>query len=101
MKTASAAKVAAQFDDYLAASQQQPVLVTRNGKPVAVLVAVRNKRDAEELAASPRRSLKSIFKKAHEQIDERGGISHEEFWKRVAQSRSAASKPSNRTRRRG
>ncbi|MEX2141241.1 MAG: type II toxin-antitoxin system prevent-host-death family antitoxin [Pirellulales bacterium] len=101
MKTASAAKVAAQFDDYLDASQQQPVLVTRNGKPVAVLLAVRNKRDAEELAASPRRSLKSIFKEAHEQIDESGGIMHEEFWKRVAQSRAATPKPSTRSRRRG
>ena len=100
MKTASAAKVAAQFEDYLDASQQQPVLVTRNGKPVAVLMAVRNKQDAEKLAASPR-SLRSIFKEAHEQLEGGGGITHEDFWKRVAQSRSAAPKASTRARRRG
>jgi prevent-host-death family protein len=101
MKTASAAKVAAQFDDYLDASQQQPVLVTRNGKPVAVLLAVRNKKDAQNLAASPPRSLRSVFKEAHEQLEESGGISHVEFWKRVAQSRSASAKPSKPSRRRG
>ena len=100
MKTASAAKVAAQFDNYLAASQEQPVLVTRNGKPVAVLMAVRDKREAEKLAASPQRSLRSIFKEAHEQIEQSGGIPHEEFWKQVAQSRSAMRKPSARSRRR-
>ncbi len=60
MKTASATKVAAQFNDYLEASQEQPVLVTRNGKPVAVLMAVRNKAQAEKLAAGPR-SLRSVF----------------------------------------
>ena len=40
MKTASAAKIAAQFDDYLDASLDQPVLITRNGKAVAVMVPV-------------------------------------------------------------
>lgn len=87
MKTASATKVAAQFDDYLEASQEQPVLVTRNGKPVAVLVAVRNKAEAEKLTASPARSLRSIFQEAHEQIEQGSGIPHDEFWKQVAQSR--------------
>ena len=99
MKTASAAKVAAQFEDYLDASQQQPVLVTRNGKPVAVLMAVRNKRDAEQLAASPRRSLRSVFKQAHDQLEQGGGISHDEFWKRMAESRSTTPKPGSRSRR--
>jgi antitoxin Phd len=97
MKTASAAKVAAQFDDYLQASQEQPVLVTRNGKPVAVLMAVHNKAEAEKLAA---RSLRSIFQEAHEQIEHSGGIPHEEFWKQVAQSRSAMRKPGARPQRR-
>src|SRR5207248_7279688 len=50
VKTASAAKIAAQFNAYLEASREQPVLVTRNGKPVAVLLAVRDKAEAERLA---------------------------------------------------
>jgi len=58
MKSASAAKVAAQFNDYLEASRQQPVLVTRNGKPVAVLVAVQDRAEAEEVASGRSRSLR-------------------------------------------
>lgn len=96
MKTASAAKVAAQFDEFLEASQEQPVLVTRNGKPVAVLVAVRNKAEAEKLAAGPARSLRSIFQEATEQIDQGNGISHEDFWKQVSQSRAAPRKRNGR-----
>lgn len=89
MKTASAAKIAAQFNDYLEASREQPVLITRNGKPVAVLVAVRDKAEAEHLAAGRPRSLRSIFEEAHEQIQTGGGIPHDQFWREVEQARRA------------
>ena len=87
MKTASAAKIAAQFNDYLEASREQPVLITRNGKPVAVLLAVQDKAEAEQLAAGRSRSLRSIFEEAHEQIQKGGGIPHDQFWREVEQSR--------------
>ena len=61
MKTASAAKIAAQFNDYLEASREQPVLITRNGKPVAVLLAVQDKAQAEELAMLGARFLAFHF----------------------------------------
>ena len=89
MKTASAAQIAAHFHDYLEASRRQPVLVTRNGKPVAVLVAVQDKAEAEQLAVGRLRSLRSIFAEAHEQIEKGGGIPHEQFWQQVEQSRRA------------
>jgi prevent-host-death family protein len=89
MKTASAAKIAAEFNDYLEASRQQPVLITRNGKPVAVLLAVHDKAEAEQLADRRSRSLRSIFEQAHEQIEKEGGIPHEQFWREVELSRRA------------
>jgi len=89
VKTASAAKIAAQFNDYLEASRDQPVLITRNGKPVAVLLAVQDKADAEQLAVGRPRSLRSIFEDAHEQIEKNGGIPHDQFWQEVAQNRRA------------
>jgi prevent-host-death family protein len=87
MKTASATKIAAQFNDYLDASLSQPLLITRNGKPVAVLLAVQNKAEAEQLAVRRSRSLRSVFKEAHEQLQEGRGIPHDEFWRKVKQSR--------------
>jgi prevent-host-death family protein len=98
VKTASAAKVAAQFDDYLEASREQPVLVTRNGKPVAVLLAVQNKAEAEK-AALRTRSLRSVFQEANEQLQEGAAIPHDQFWKEVEASRRAKSSARSRAKR--
>ncbi|MCY2992184.1 MAG: type II toxin-antitoxin system prevent-host-death family antitoxin [Planctomycetota bacterium] len=89
MKSASAAKIAAQFDDYLEASREQPVLVTRNGKPVAVLVGVQDKAEAEQVASGRSRSLRSVLEEGHEQIQKGGGIPHAQFWREVEESRRA------------
>jgi prevent-host-death family protein len=99
VKTASAAKIAAQLNDYLKASRQQPVLITRNGKPVAVLLAVQNKAEAERLAVGRSRSLRSIFEEAHEQIQKGGGIPHDRFWREVEQARRAKRSPRSRGKR--
>lgn len=88
MKTASAAKVAAQINDYLDASRDQPVLITRNGKPVAVLVAVQDKAEAKQLAGGGLRSLRSIFEQAHEQLQRGRGIPNDQFWRERQRSRS-------------
>ena len=80
MKTASAAQIAAQFNEYLDASREQPVLITRNGKPVAVLLAVQDKAEAEQLVGGRPRSLRSIFEEAHEQIEKGGGIPQDQFY---------------------
>jgi prevent-host-death family protein len=98
VKTVPAAKVAAQFNDYLQTTREQPVLITRNGKPVAVLLAVRNKAPAEQLAVGRPRSLRSIFEEAHEQLQKGGGIPHDRFWREVEQSRRAKRTPSRRKR---
>jgi prevent-host-death family protein len=76
-------------NDYLEASREQPVLITRNGKPVAVLFAVRDRAEAEQLAVGRARSLRSIFEEAHEQIEKGGGIPPDQFWREVEHSRRA------------
>lgn len=96
MKTVSAAKIAAQFNDYLEASREQPVLVTRNGKPVAVLLAVQNQAEAEQLARGRVRSLQSILQEAHEQIEQGRAIPHDQFWREIEQSRRAKQQASGR-----
>jgi prevent-host-death family protein len=100
VKTASAAKVAAQFNEYLKASREQPVLVTRNGKPVALLMAVQDKAEAEQVASGRLRSLRSILQEAHEQIEKTGGIPHDQFWREVAESRRAKRPAPSRGKRR-
>jgi prevent-host-death family protein len=98
MKTVSAAKVASQFNAYLEASREQPVLVTRNGKPVAVLLAVQDKAEAELLASGRPRSLRSVLREAAEQIEKGGGIPHDQFWREVEQARRAKRLPRSRAK---
>jgi len=80
MRIASVAEVKARFSAFLKASEGGPVVVTRNGKPVAVLVGIQDEEEIERLlmAYSPR--LRAILDASRKQIDEGGGIGHEEFW---------------------
>jgi prevent-host-death family protein len=83
MKIASVADVKAHLSAYLNASAQGPVVVTRNGKAVAVLVAVADDEQLERLlmAHSPR--LQAILGAARQRIQEGKGIPHEQFWEQV------------------
>ncbi len=99
MRTASAAKVAARFNHYLEASRRQPVVVTRDGKPVAVLLAVQDEAEAAQFASGRRRSLRSVFEEAHAQLEEGGGIPHDQFWREVERARAAARRPPARRKK--
>jgi len=94
MKIASVAEVKSQFSAFLKASESGPVVVTRNGRPVAVIVGVQDEDEIERLlmAYSPR--LQAILEKSRKQIREGETLSHEEFWAEVEASRS--SKPRGR-----
>jgi prevent-host-death family protein len=88
MKIASVAEIKSQFSAFLKASESGPVVVTRNGRPVAVIVGVQDEDEIERLlmAYSPR--LQAILEKSRKQIREGDVLNHEEFWAEVAASRS-------------
>jgi prevent-host-death family protein len=97
VKTASLADVKAHLSSYVKASVDGPIVVTRNGKPVAVLLAVRDEHELERLTSRPPRRLGTILEAARKRIRESGGISHEEFWRRVeARARTSKRKPTRR-----
>ncbi len=83
MRIASVADVKAHLSAYLNESSAGPVVVTRNGKAVAVLVGIADDDDLERLlmAHSPR--LRAILDAADRRIDKGNGIRHDEFWKQV------------------
>jgi prevent-host-death family protein len=83
MKIASVAEVKAKFSSYIMQSAEGPVVVTRNGKPVAVLLAVADDDDLERLllAHSPR--FQALLDAAEQRIRETGGIEHKAFWQMV------------------
>jgi len=83
MKIAPVADVKARFSAYLKESEEGPVIVTRNGKPVAVLISMEDEEELERiiLAYSPR--FQGLLEKSRKQIQDRGGIPHQDFWKEV------------------
>ena len=93
MKIASVADVKAGLSAYLRESRQGPVIVTRNGKPVAVLLAITDEDDLERLVLAHSPKLQAIFEKSRCQIEQTGGIPHDVFWREVeAESREGAGK---------
>src|SRR5437660_109586 len=99
MRIASVAEIKSQFSSFLRASEAGPVVVTRNGKPVAVIVGVQDEDEIERLlmAYSPR--LQAILKQSREQIREGDVLRHEEFWAEVEASRASRAGSGKRKRR--
>lgn len=99
MKIASVADVKAHFSAYLRASEQGPVVVTRNGKPAAVLVAVADEEALERLmlAHSPR--LHAILEAAQERIRAGAGIPSDAFWDEVEGVKDKKGRTAKRTKR--
>src|SRR6266850_1505758 len=100
MKIASVADVKARLSAYLKETQEGPVIVTRNGKAVAVLLAVSDDDELERLLLAHSPKFQALLDKSRRQIEESGGIPHEQFWRDVkAETRKPAENNSRRRRR--
>jgi prevent-host-death family protein len=103
MKIASVADVKARLSAYLKESEEGPVVVTRNGKAVAVLLAVTDDDELERLILAHSPKFQALLARSRRQIEKTGGIPHDEFWRQVkAESKSAEKSKSTprRTKRR-
>ena len=83
MKIAPVADVKARFSAYLKESKEGPVIVTRNGKPVAVLISMEDEEELERIILAYSPKFQSLLEKSRKQIQEKGGIPHQDFWKEV------------------
>jgi len=83
MNIAPLADVKARFSAYINSLDASPVIVTKNGKPVAVLMGISEKDDLERviLAISPR--FQALLDKAEKRIQESGGVSHDDVWAQI------------------
>jgi antitoxin Phd len=88
MKVASATEVKTRFDAYLKQTKTSPVIITKRGKPVAMLVAVPDEAVSDDIHWSPR--LQEILDAARRRIAAGEGLLAVEFWKRLAKERSDA-----------
>jgi prevent-host-death family protein len=98
MKIASVAEVKSQFSAFLKASEGGPVVVTRNGRPVAVIVGVQDEDEIERLLMAYSPQLRAILEHSRKQFREGQWLSEEDFWSQFEQAppTKGAAKPKKR-----
>jgi antitoxin (DNA-binding transcriptional repressor) of toxin-antitoxin stability system len=77
VKKALLETVQARLGEYVLSSVKNPVLIVRDGEPVALLIGL------DKQSRTPVK-LRTVLKRAWKDYEEHGGISHEEFWKELA-----------------
>jgi prevent-host-death family protein len=93
MKIASVADVKARFSTYIKESEEGAVVVTRNGRPVAVLLGVQDDDEVERLILAHSRKLRAILERSKQQMREGDWLSHEDFWKQVEPEQTEPREP--------
>jgi hypothetical protein len=88
VKVATQEEVAADFAGFLKASRKGPVVVTSQGKPVAVLLRPESEHDLERLLMGHSAQLQSILEAARKRFREGRGIPHETFWTELETEKS-------------
>ena len=100
MKIASVAEVKAKLSAYLKASEDGPVVVTRNGRAVALLLTPENEDDLERLLFAYSTRLRRILDASNRDIDAGKGTVHDAFWREIQErDRPSKRKPATRRRR--
>ncbi len=90
MKIASVADIKAHFSEYLKDSEDGAVVVTRNGRPVAVILGTEDEDEIERLILGHSKRLRAILEESRQRIREGKGIPHDEFWRQVEAETAAA-----------
>jgi hypothetical protein len=71
-------RVQARLGEYVSSSAKHPVLILRDGEPVAMLIGF----DRKEYR--PPRKLRVVLERAWKDYEKHGAIAHEEFWEDLA-----------------
>jgi prevent-host-death family protein len=90
MRIAPLADVKARLSAYLdQAESEGPIVITRNGKAVAVLLAPYDDDDLENILIARSSRFQAMLNKSRQSIKAGKGLSEKDFWKAVARRKSA------------
>ncbi len=100
MTVASLAEIKAKFSAYLLEAETSgPVVVTRKGRAVAVIVAPVDDADLEGILLSRSPRFRSLLRKSRRSIASGRGQTHENFWG-ISAHGASLSRSKHRARRR-
>ena len=101
MKVAALADVKAHLSAYVDECENEgPVIITRNGKAAAVLLAPKDDDDLERLMLAHSRRFQSLLGKSRRSIGAGKGVSHDEFWTGVGRRHRVKSPSQSRKAKR-
>ncbi len=83
MKIAPIAEIKAHLSAYLKESEKGPIIVTKNGKPVAVILGITDEEEIERLVLAYSPKFQAVLARGRQQIQKTGGIAHEDFWQEM------------------
>lgn len=83
MRIAPVAEVKAHLSSYLEQSKEGPIIITKSGRPVAVLVSAPEGDELERLVLAYTPKFRQLLDAAEQRIQQTGGIMHEDFWESV------------------
>jgi prevent-host-death family protein len=86
MKIASIAEVKSKFSEYIKECKNGAVIVTKNGKPAAVLLSVTSDDELEKIILSQSKIFQNIISKADKRLQSGKGLKHKLFWDKAAKS---------------
>ncbi len=91
MKIAPVADVKARLSAYIQQCEAgNPVVITRNGKAMAVMIAARDEDDLERLVLAHSTRFQALLERSRRSIRAGKGLSPDAFWKTVRQRRAKA-----------
>jgi prevent-host-death family protein len=86
MKVVTLTEVKDRFSAYIEESRESPVVVTRNGRPVAMIVAIEDADDLDAMLLAHNPRFVQILEEARQRVKVSGGISLAEMRRRLAAS---------------
>jgi prevent-host-death family protein len=90
MRIAPLAEVKARLSAYVEQAETEgPVIITRNGKAVAVLLAPLDDDDLESLILTRSPRFQALLDQSRKSLKAGKGLSPEEFWQAVAEREKA------------
>jgi antitoxin (DNA-binding transcriptional repressor) of toxin-antitoxin stability system len=86
MKRISLAEVDAQLSSYVEECRREgPIVLTEDGRAIAVLLAPLDEEDLERLVLSHSPRFQAVLERSRQSIETGKGLSREEFWQAVEQ----------------
>lgn len=75
MKTATLAEVEQRFSAYIDESREAPIIVTRNDRPVAMIIAIEDQDDLDSLLLVHDQRFLLLLEEARQRVRVTGGVS--------------------------